>query len=321
MHSQSFDVHVGIDLNDEDHFEVPRVTHPIGRDRTKRKEKAMESGPGCASGDIDQPTTKMENLKSSLDKYSAVAQEKEKKCAMMILTRGTSALTRPFNFYLLINSARLQLQKGMPPGVKDDDIGWKHGKRVEGTINWVLCNYCPNVAKGGITRHKHHLVGDSISVCKCLRAPPDIRKLFKDIFEKQKQDKVERNRIPHFDDDVADINDENEEEAGEVPFSLGKRAISSSKSNLHNKKVKGALDTHFRSSTETGNKKGYLVGTPEHNQLHKKLRGEAVQEFARWMYDAGLAFNAVKYDSLGSALEAICNARVSGLSIFVNVIV
>ncbi|CAH1438746.1 unnamed protein product [Lactuca virosa] len=199
----------------------------------------------------------------------------------------------------LINSARLQLQK------REDDIGWKHGKRVEGNTNWVLWNYCPNVAKGGITRHKHHLAGDSTSVCKCLRAPLDVRKLFKNIFEKQKQDKVERNRIPLFDDDVVDINDEDEEEAGEVPFSLGKRAISSSKSTLHHKKVKGALDTYFRPSNETGKKKGYLVGTPEHIQLHKKLRGEAVQKFALWMYDAGLAFNAVKYDSLGPALEAI----------------
>ncbi|CAH1447615.1 unnamed protein product [Lactuca virosa] len=120
-----------------------------------------------------------------------------------------------------------------------------------------------------------------------------------------KQDKVERNHIPHFDDDVVDINDEDEEEVGEVPFSLGKRAKLSSKSTLHNKKVKGALDTHFRPSNETGKKKGYLVGTPEHNQLHKKLRRDAVQKFARWMYDAGLAFNAVKYDSLGPALEAI----------------
>ncbi|XP_023754955.1 uncharacterized protein LOC111903410 [Lactuca sativa] len=193
----------------------------------------------------------------------------------------------------------------MPPGVKEDDIGWKHGKKVEGTTNWVLCNYCPNVAKGGITRHKHHLAGDSTSVCKCIRAPLDVRKLFKDIFEKQKQDKVDRNRVPHFDDDVVDINDEDEEEVGEVPFSLGKRVNLSSKSTLHNKKVKGALDTHFRPSNETGKKKGYLVGTPEHNQLHKKLRGDAVQKFARWMYDAGLAFNAVKYDSLGPALEAI----------------
>lgn len=186
----------------------------------------------------------------------------------------------------------------MPPGGKEVDIGWKYGTLVVGSKNWVLCNYCPNVAKGGITRHKHHLASDSTSVCKCLRAPPDVKKLFKDIFEKQKQDRVERNSIPHFDDDVVDIDDEDEEETGEVPFSK-------SKSTIHNKKIKGPLDTHFRPSNETGKKKGYLVGTREHNQLHKKLRADAVQKFARWMYDAGLAFNAVKYDSLGPALEAI----------------
>lgn len=194
---------------------------------------------------------------------------------------------------------------GMPPGVKEVDIGWKHGTLVAGTKNWVLCNYCPNVAKGGITRHKHHLAHDSTSVCKCPRAPPDVRKFFKEMFKKLKEGKDEKNRIPHFDDDVVDIDDEDEEEAGEVPLSFGKRHNLSSKSTLHNKKAKGPLDTHFKPSNETGKKKGYLVGTPEHNEVHKKLRADAVQKFARWMYDAGLAFNAVKYESLRAALEAI----------------
>ncbi|KAL4584188.1 hypothetical protein LXL04_008780 [Taraxacum kok-saghyz] len=194
----------------------------------------------------------------------------------------------------------------MPPSVKEFDIGWKHGALVEGTKNWVLCNYCPNVAKGGITRHKHHLAGDSTSVCKCVRAPVEVKKLFKEIFEKQKQEKVVRNRIPHFDDDdVVDIDDADEVEVAEVLHSIGKRPNLSSKSTLHNKKAKGPLDTFLRPSTGTGKKKGYLVGTPEHKQVHKQLRADAIQKFARWMYNAGLAFNAVKYDSLGPALEAI----------------
>ncbi|KAL4564166.1 hypothetical protein LXL04_028219 [Taraxacum kok-saghyz] len=180
------------------------------------------------------------------------------------------------------------------------------GGLVARTKNWVLCNYCPNVAKGGITRHKHHLAGDSTSVCKCVRAPVEVKKLFKEIFEKQKQEKVVRNRIPHFDDDdVVDIDDEDEVEVAEVLHSISKRLNLSSKSSLHNKKAKGPLDTFLRPSTGTGKKKGYLVGTPEHKQVHKQLRADAIQKFARWMYDAGLAFNAVKYDSLGPALEAI----------------
>nr|KAJ0209892.1 hypothetical protein LSAT_V11C400211820 [Lactuca sativa] len=136
------------------------------------------------------------------------------------------------------------------------------------------------------SEEEEHTTPESISivqlqkVCKCLRTPLDVRKLFKDIFEKQKQDKVERSHIPHVDDDVVDINDEDEEEAGEVPFLLGKRAISSSKSTLHNKKVKGALDTHFKSSNETGKKKkGYLL-EKEHtkkllilNETQKKAIG------------------------------------------------
>nr|KAJ0188335.1 hypothetical protein LSAT_V11C900456340 [Lactuca sativa] len=92
-HSQSSDAHVGIDLNDKEPFEVLRVTRPMGKDRARRKGKVVASGSGCASGVIDQLTTKIDNLMSSLEQYSAVAQEKEKNCAMTILTRDTSGLT------------------------------------------------------------------------------------------------------------------------------------------------------------------------------------------------------------------------------------
>ncbi|KAK4423093.1 hypothetical protein Salat_1891900 [Sesamum alatum] len=40
------------------------------------------------------------------------------------------------------------------------------------------------------------------------------------------------------------------------------------------------------------------------DEAKKKLRENAIKKFARWMYDAGLPFNAVNYDSLGPAIEA-----------------
>ncbi|KAL0367093.1 UNVERIFIED_CONTAM: hypothetical protein Sradi_3599400 [Sesamum radiatum] len=41
------------------------------------------------------------------------------------------------------------------------------------------------------------------------------------------------------------------------------------------------------------------------DEAKKKLRENAVPKFCKWMYDAGLPFNAVNYESLGPAIEAI----------------
>ena len=40
-HSQSSDAYVGIDLNEEESFEVPRVTRLMIRDRVKRKRQQL----------------------------------------------------------------------------------------------------------------------------------------------------------------------------------------------------------------------------------------------------------------------------------------
>lgn len=58
------------------------------RDQAKRKGKATKNG----SGDIGHLTTKMDNLKLTLEQFLVVAQEKEKNRVMTILTRNTSKL-------------------------------------------------------------------------------------------------------------------------------------------------------------------------------------------------------------------------------------
>ncbi|KAD2394354.1 hypothetical protein E3N88_41331 [Mikania micrantha] len=85
----------------------------------------------------------------------------------------------------------------------------------------------------------------------------------------------------------------------------GKGSISSIGSTSTNKKTKGPLDSIFKPSVPSGKKWGNLVGSVEYRQVQKKLRLDAIQKFCRWMYDAGLPFNSVMYDSLGPAFEAI----------------
>lgn len=185
---------------------------------------------------------------------------------------------------------------------RKDDIGWSYASLIEGTKNHVKCNFCSFVSRGGITRQKHHLAGDSPDVTKCAKVPAQVKALFKEEFEKKKLAKELLNNRPHFDDDVIDLEADEDEE--EITQSKGKRPMSAT-SSMANKKMKGPLDAMFKPSTTSGKKGGHLVGSKEHAQVQKKLRLEYVQKFCRWMYDAGVSFNAVKYDSFGPALEAI----------------
>ncbi|KAK9061970.1 hypothetical protein SSX86_019154 [Deinandra increscens subsp. villosa] len=189
---------------------------------------------------------------------------------------------------------------------REPDPGWAHGTHVQGTKNSVLCKFCGFKSTGGITRHKHHLAWDSSEVSKCPKVPPDVKQFFKELFEKSNQAKEAENRIPHF-DDVVDLEEDDEDE---IPSfnegqSKGKRPIPSSSACASNKKTKGPLDKNFKPSVTSGKKGGHLVGSVQHKEVQKKLRLEAVQLFCRWLYDAGLPFNSLKYDSLGPAIEAI----------------
>ncbi|CAI9293560.1 unnamed protein product [Lactuca saligna] len=171
-----------------------------------------------------------------------------------------------------------------------NDLGWGYGKPVEGKGNaWVVCDFCNFLSKGGITRHKHHLVGDSPSVKKCTKVPVEVQKRFKDEFQKRKQHKEELNKIPHFNDAIVDLDDKDEEDTTNSDFfhSKSKRPMSSSGSAVNTKNpTKGPLDVMYPPSEKTRKTKGYLVGTSEHKEFHKKLRLDAVQKICRWMYDA-----------------------------------
>ncbi|KAL5710232.1 hypothetical protein ACHQM5_020821 [Ranunculus cassubicifolius] len=59
-----------------------------------------------------------------------------------------------------------------PP--RSDDPGWEHGTMVNGNKDHVKCKYCDKVTKGGIRRHKLHLVGGFSEVLKCESVPEDV---------------------------------------------------------------------------------------------------------------------------------------------------
>ncbi|XP_076949505.1 uncharacterized protein LOC143622177 [Bidens hawaiensis] len=190
--------------------------------------------------------------------------------------------------------------------MRDPDPGWNYGTKVDGSKNSVRCNFCHSVSSGGITRHKHHLACDSPYVAKCTKVPAKVKNLFKEMFEKKKQAKEAMSKIPHF-DDVVDLEEDEDEDEIELPSkSKGKRPASSiDATNTSNKKAKGPLYSVFKPSTITGMKGGHLVGSVKYKNAQKKIRLDAVQRFCRWMYDASIFYNALKYNNLGPAIDAI----------------
>lgn len=74
IHSQFSDAHVKIDLNKDEPIKVPRASFLMGRDQAKRKGK----GSASSSSDIEKMTSKMDELKATLEQYSSVAKDKEK---------------------------------------------------------------------------------------------------------------------------------------------------------------------------------------------------------------------------------------------------
>ena len=58
-------------------------------------------------------------------------------------------------------------------------------------------------------------------------------------------------------------------------------------------------------NTEATLKKRKLVTSGDSKRVRDHFRNQACKMFARWMYDAGLPFNAVNYESFGPAIETI----------------
>ncbi|KAL6524956.1 hypothetical protein OROMI_030549 [Orobanche minor] len=114
--------------------------------------------------------------------------------------------------------------------------------------------------------------GDHRDVAKCTKVPEFVKEAFVEHFAMKKRVKESIESIPHFDESVLEEQEQDEEnEHGKWPIA-----------NPSNQ-----------------------VGSSQFNEAQKKLRFDAVRKFCRWMYDACIPFNALRYDSLRPAIEAI----------------
>ncbi|KAL6578942.1 hypothetical protein OROMI_009158 [Orobanche minor] len=158
------------------------------------------------------------------------------------------------------------------------------------------------VTKGGVFRMKEHLVGGKRNATKCPNATEEVRKEVLDFMNAKKQSKevVDLNEF-----EVGDYDEDDDvlmQPHGPQPLVCG-----STTSTLHKtQKMKGPMDVYFTPDPEVVvmKRKGRQPKIDENDGAKKELKKRACQAFARWMYDAGIPFNAVNYPSFDVYVEA-----------------
>ncbi|XP_065865459.1 uncharacterized protein [Euphorbia lathyris] len=105
---------------------------------------------------------------------------------------------------------------------------------------------------------------------------------------------VDFTNLDSFGDDETEVDDLGE------PNSVGIKSIRRKKP-----KLKGPMDVFFTPDAEKALKDRKLRQTTINETCKKELRAKACADFARWMYDVAIPFNAVKYPSFPVMIESI----------------
>ncbi|XP_075105601.1 uncharacterized protein LOC142179446 [Nicotiana tabacum] len=178
----------------------------------------------------------------------------------------------------------------MSQSSKEKDPAWQYGERTnEKNIN-VVCKFCNKITTGGIYRFKYHLISGDRNVTSCPKCPPEVREEIKNFVEKKKEQKNQMVHQPM----VANLDDDDDIEELSLPTKRGRDGSS------HGSSTKGPMDCYF------SKKPGAKGGGKDVQKIAKDiLRDRAVRAFARWVYDAGLPFNCVNYDTFGDFIEAV----------------
>ena len=75
-------------------------------------------------------------------------------------------------------------------GSERKDPGWKYARLPnEQDLNTIICIFCDKVTKGGIYRHKQHLVGGHRNAKKCTKCPVHVRQEMEDYMNGKKNKK------------------------------------------------------------------------------------------------------------------------------------
>ncbi|KAF8389314.1 hypothetical protein HHK36_026007 [Tetracentron sinense] len=114
------------------------------------------------------------------------------------------------------------LELAQMPRDSEPDVGWKHGRCIDGNKQKAVCNYCGHrILSGGVARLKQHLVGGFSNVKDCPNCPKEVKMAMKKlllgrIIEKKEKEKREAEfneslMDPPYRDDMVHVGDSDDD--------------------------------------------------------------------------------------------------------------
>ncbi|RVW25080.1 hypothetical protein CK203_115992 [Vitis vinifera] len=169
----------------------------------------------------------------------------------------------------------------------EEEIRGKYGRLVnEKDLNTIICIFCDKVTKGGIYRHKQHLVGGYRNAKKCRKCPEHVREEMEEYMSSKKNQKEQMNMGSEYvNEDLFGLEDED----------IGEEI--NSRTNITNISSGEMVVQNQRS--------GKMNQTTINDAYKKEARERACTLITRWMYEAAIPFNAVTYPSFQPMIEAI----------------
>lgn len=191
---------------------------------------------------------------------------------------------------------------------KSNDLGWKYGYWPDlNDKNLVRCKLCDKDTKGGIRRLKEHLTGGYGDVKKCLKVTEEISKEMRDFMTKHKKMKaaIEIDEEQPQNEMGASQNSRTEPSSGTVSQKR-KEILFEEKAHKH---ARGSMDAFVRRTPEDVIDERWSKGASQ-TTLENRMRSEDERHklrsyFARWAYESGVPFNALKSKSFHILVEAI----------------
>ena len=125
------------------------------------------------------------------------------------------------------------------------DLGWKYARLPnEQDLNTIICTFYDKVTKGGIYRHKQHLVGGHRNANKCTKCPVHARQEMKDYMNgKKNQNEQLKMRSEDLYEDFEDIDEE--VESRRIASNITRGGSNRGRGSVKRSREKGLMDHFF----------------------------------------------------------------------------
>ncbi|KAL5735039.1 hypothetical protein ACOSP7_032900 [Xanthoceras sorbifolium] len=178
---------------------------------------------------------------------------------------------------------------------KSNDVGWEFGVLVDGkNLDKVKCILCGKIMSGGAYRMKEHIGHISGNVAACPKATPEAQATCRnEIMEAKSKKRGKRKEELLLRSQVNLVDTIEEEDAiEELGVRRGPRAL-------------GLMDRFVSGNTLNSSLSGTKTMRQQNINEAKEKTQSVNQYVCRWVYEAGIPFNAIDNDSFKLFMEAV----------------